>query len=1061
MTAMRPHPLLGEGPLESPIGAAVNAQYIAAEEPVVRRLADAARLDPSRRAAVQDRALRLVEAVRSACPSSGGLDALLHEYHLASREGVILMCLAEALLRIPDAETADRLIADKIGAGDWEEHLGAQSLLVNASTWGLMLTGRLVEVDRREIGSMGAWFSRLASRIGEPLARSALRQAMRVLGHQFVMGRTIAEALERASRPRERPYRYSFDMLGEAAITSADAARYWDRYRDAIAALGDHAAVAAGSSATVPHATARELERGRPSVSVKLSALHPRYERAQRARVLEELAPRLIELVRRARAAGIGITVDAEEAERLELSLELVDAVLRDECTAGYEGFGLAVQAYQKRACPVLEWLAARARALDRRMTVRLVKGAYWDSEIKRAQERGLEGYPVFTRKANTDVSYLACARLLARSADVIFPQFATHNAHTAAYVIELLGGDDSAFEFQRLHGMGEELYAVAAKGYACRVYAPVGPHADLLPYLVRRLLENGANTSFVNRIVDARLPAADVVRDPVEEVDRVRPAAHPRIVEPARLYEPDRRNSRGINLADGAQLERLRAQCEAASRMAWSARPLVAGEPGRGDPRELVNPALEQCVVGTVIESSPADVSRALDVACAAWTTWDARPAEERACALERAADLFEDRRGELVARCVLEAGRTVPDSLAEVREAVDFLHYYACEARRCFAAPVPLTGPTGERNTLSLRGRGVFACISPWNFPLSIFTGQVSAALAAGNAVIAKPAEQTPLTAALAVELLHAAGVPVEVLHFLPGDGAVGAALARDPRIAGVAFTGSGETARSIERSLADRPGPIATLIAETGGINAMIVDSSALAEQVVLDVLASGFNSAGQRCSALRLLMLQEPIAPRVLDLLAGAMDELAVGDPARLETDLGPVIDRAALAMLEAHAAEVSAGARWMHRTALAPHVAGSGRFFAPLAAEIERLEALEREVFGPIVHIVRFRSRELDAVVDAVNARGYGLTLGIHTRIDSVVERIAARARVGNVYVNRNMIGAVVGVQPFGGRGLSGTGPKAGGPHYLPRFATEQTLTINTAALGGNASLLTL
>ncbi len=1066
---MRPHAFVADGPIESSIGRAIDAGYLTPEEPIVRRLAGLARLQPAERTAVHERALRLVAAARASRPRGGGLDALLREYPLASREGVILMCLAEALLRIPDAETADRLIADQVGTGEWEEHLGGPSLLVNASTWGLLLTGRLIELDRGEVGPVRAWFGGLASRLGEPVARAALRQAMRILGHQFVMGRSIEEALARASGARERVYRYSFDMLGEAAITRADADRYLQRYRDAIAAVGSHAARAASGA----HA------RGRPGISVKLSALHPRYEPAQRARVLAELTPVLIELVRLAREAGIGLTVDAEESDRLALSLELIDAVLRSECTAGYEGLGLAVQGYQKRAYAVLDWLVTRARALRRRLAVRLVKGAYWDSEIKRAQERGLEGYPVFTRKANTDVSYLACARLLAASADVIYPQFATHNAHTVAYVIELMAGDATAFEFQRLHGMGEELYeqvmqgggaaaslagagAEGAGGYACRVYAPVGPHEDLLPYLVRRLLENGANASFVNRLVDARLPAAEVARDPLQEVARVRPAEHPRILEPERLFGAERRNSRGINLADGAELERLRRSCEAAAREPWSTAPIIGGERGEGSPTTLYNPALEASAIGTVIEATPADVSRAFDIAAAAQGAWDGRPAAERAALLERAASLFEERRAELVARCVLEAGKTVPDSLSEVREAVDFLRYYASQARVGFGEGATLGGPTGERNTLTLRGRGVFACVSPWNFPLSIFTGQVSAALAAGNAVLAKPAEQTPLTAGLAVEMLHAAGVPPEVLHFLPGDGpTVGTAVTRDPRVAGVAFTGSGATARLIERSLCERPGPIVPLIAETGGINAMIVDSSALPEQVALDAIASGFNSAGQRCSALRALLLQEEIAARVLELIAGCMDELEVGDPALLATDVGPIIDREALGMLETYAARLTARARWHHRARLEAGHAGAGRFFAPLAAEIASLDALEREVFGPIVHVVRFRARDLDGLVDALNAKGYGLTLGIHTRIDAVARRIAARARVGNVYVNRNMIGAVVGVQPFGGCGLSGTGPKAGGPHYLPRFATEQTVTINTAALGGNASLLAL
>jgi len=1056
MTAAAPQFIAtGAASLSSAIGVVIDAKYLAAEEAVVRGLADEARLEAQARAAVQERALRLVESVRAERVSGGGLDALLREYHLASREGVILMCLAEALLRIPDAATADRLIADKIPAGDWERHLGdSDSLLVNASTWGLMLTGRLVEIDRGELGSLRSWFGRLASRLGEPVARSALRQAMRVLGHQFVMGRTIEEALERTAGGRERAYRYSFDMLGEAAITRVDAERYLQKYREAIGALGRHLAA---SPAPLP---------ARPGISVKLSALHPRYELAQRTRVLQELVPQLIELVRLARDAGVGLTVDAEESDRLELSLQLIDAVLASAVSAGYPGFGLAVQAYQKRAGAVLDWLAGRARALGRRITVRLVKGAYWDSEIKRAQERGLAGYPVFTRKQNTDVSYLACARRLASAADVIYPQFATHNAHTVAYVIELLGRDGQAFEFQRLHGMGEELYeqvlSEAGGGYACRVYAPVGRHEDLLPYLVRRLLENGANTSFVNRIVDARLPAAEVILDPVQEVDRVRPAAHPRIVEPPRLYEPERRNSQGLNLADGRELEGLKQACERAAGESWSATALIDGAAGSGEMIHLVNPARVAEVVGTLVQASAADVERALASAALAQPAWDECPAAERASILERAANDLEQHRAELVARCVLEAGKTVPDSLAEVREAVDFLRYYAAEARARFGEGRVLPGPTGELNTLRLRGRGLIACISPWNFPLAIFTGQIAAALAAGNAVLAKPAEQTPLTAALAVQILHGAGVPPQVLQFLPGDGtALGSMLTRDERIAGVAFTGSTQTARLIESSLAARRGAIATLIAETGGINVMLVDSSALPEQVVLDAIASGFNSAGQRCSALRVLLLQAEIAPRVLELLAGCMDELTLGDPALLATDVGPVIDQEALGMLEAYAAAVTRKARWHHRTPLPPATAAAGRFFAPVAVEIDSLSALEREVFGPIVHVVRYAAADLDRTLDAINAMGYGLTLGVHSRIDSIARHIADRARVGNVYVNRNMIGAVVGVQPFGGCGLSGTGPKAGGPNYLPRFATEQTLTVNTAALGGNASLLTL
>ncbi|HEX7417531.1 MAG TPA: bifunctional proline dehydrogenase/L-glutamate gamma-semialdehyde dehydrogenase PutA, partial [Steroidobacteraceae bacterium] len=1000
----------------SKVGTAINAEYLGDEESLVRRLALAARLPDAERAGVQARALALVLAVREEQQGGSALDAFLRQYSLASREGVILMCLAEALLRIPDGATADRLIADKIPAGAWSEYLGdSESLLVNASTWGLMLTGKVVALDGAEVGSPRAWYARLAARLGEPIARTALKQAMRILGFQFVMGRDIEEALERADGPRETRYRYSFDMLGEAALTAADAARYFDRYADAITRIGQRA-------------DPRVPLLARHGISVKLSALHPRYEIAQRARVMKELAPRLEMLLSLAREHQVALTVDAEEAERLELSIELVQRMLESEVTRDFAGFGLAVQAYQKRAGAVIDWLTQACRERQRQVTLRLVKGAYWDSEIKRAQERGLAGYPVFTRKCNTDVAYLACVRQLAAATDVIFPQFATHNAHTIAYVGQAFAGTTGAtsFEFQRLHGMGEELYehVVAGKwgSYACRVYAPVGAHEDLLPYLVRRLLENGANTSFVNRIVDARLPAEEVVTDPLTEVDALAQVAHPRIAAPAELFGAARHNSRGSNFADPGEVDALISGCRTAASASWEAVPLIGGERViGGEPRDLVNPAAEGERIGSVVETSATEARRAIDIACAAAPQWDALGGAARAMILERAADRLELHRDALIARCVCEAGKTLPDAAAEVREATDFLRYYAMEARGKFAAELSLPGPTGESNVLRLRGRGVFVCISPWNFPLAIFTGQVAAALAAGNAVIAKPAEQTPLTAALAIQILLAAGVPGEVLHFAPGDGAVGAALTRDPRIAGVAFTGSTETAQLIARELAARDGPSATLIAETGGLNAMIVDSSALAEQVVLDAANSGFNSAGQRCSALRILLLQEEIAQSVERLLAGYMDELCVGDPAQLATDIGPVIDRESLYVLERHAAEVTRDALWQHRVRL-PVRTAPGRFFAPLAVELASLDALHREVFGPIVHIVRYRARDLDALVDRINALGYGLTLGIHTRIDGLAQRIARRARVGNVYVNRNMIGAVVGVQPFGGCG---------------------------------------
>ena len=1034
------------------IAKAINPHYLTEEQPLVRMLADQARLPEVAARNAGARALALVQAVRAARGSGGALDAFLREYSLASREGVILMCLAEALLRIPDGETADRLIADKIPSGAWDDHLGdSDSLLVNASTWGLMLTGRVVSLDRNEVGEARSWYARLVGKLGEPVARAALKQAMRILGHQFVMGRDIESALARAAGKDERDYRYSFDMLGEAALTRADAERYREKYAAAIAAVGK--AVETRDSITARH-----------SISIKLSALHPRYEFAQAKRVMAELYPVIESLVRMSRDAGIGVTLDAEEAERLELSLLLVDKLLASDVTRGYAGFGLAVQAYQKRAYATLEWLIKRLRETDRRITLRLVKGAYWDSEIKRAQERGLAGYPVFTRKSNTDVSYLACAKLLESAGDRIYPQFATHNAHTIAHIAEVFGADANRFEFQRLHGMGAELYDSVVRGpwakYACRVYAPVGAHEDLLPYLVRRLLENGANTSFVNRIVDASLPAEEVVADPIAEVDALERVTHPRIPLPVNLFAPERNNSVGFNFADGQAVDALLRDCTRASQQPWSAAPIVSGQVRTGKTTAQFNPADTSEQIGAVTLADAAVVEDAIGTALRAQEDWDEQGGEKRATVLERAATLFEAQTAALVARCVREAGKTLPDAIGEVREAVDFLRYYAARARRDFSHETALPGPTGERNLMRLRGKGVFGCISPWNFPLAIYTGQVAAALAAGNTVVAKPAEQTPLTAAFATGLLLQAGVPPEALQFVPGDGAeVGGALTRDPRLAGVVFTGSTDTARAIERSMAARPGAIGTLIAETGGLNVMLADSSALAEQLVLDVVQSGFNSAGQRCSALRILLVQEEIAPRVKTMLAGCMEDLRIGDPARLDTDVGPVIDDDAKAMLEKHAATIVKGARWSHR---APVPANArGRFFAPLAVEIDSLESMKREVFGPVVHLLTYRARDLDAVVASVNALGFGLTLGIHTRIDGLAQRIARQLRVGNVYINRNMIGAVVGVQPFGGMGLSGTGPKAGGPHYLHRMATEQTITTNTAAIGGNAGLLSL
>ncbi len=1057
----------------------LSRAWLADETTVLQDLIPLARWpDAAAAERVRARATRLVEAVRARRLSHGGLDAFLHEYDLSSQEGVVLLCLAEALLRIPDAGTADRLIQDKLVRADWRRHLGPEhSLLVNAGTWGLMLTGRIVRLEEEAHRDPWSLLGRLAARIGEPAIRAALRQAMRIVAHQFVMGRDLPEALERSDREENRQWRYSFDMLGEAALTAADAETYFQAYAGAIEALAERVAVEAPGRLRLPSETIPEtMPETMPGVSVKLSALHPRCEAFQHRRLMAELVPRLRTLARQARAAGIGLTIDAEEADRLDVTLEVFEAVYRSAELEGWTGLGLAVQAYQKRALAVIEWLAALAAEVGRRIPLRLVKGAYWDMEIKRAQERGLDGYPVFTRKVATDVSYLACARrifeLNDRLGGVFHPQFATHNAHTVAAVLELAQG--RPFEFQRLHGMGEPLYLALRElpegaDVPCRVYAPVGSHEVLLPYLVRRLLENGANTSFVNRVVDERVPVAEVVADPVERLQRTGCRPHPAIPLPRELYrcqygEP-RQNARGFNLHDPPVWQSLRRDMDRALEGRWHAGPVVGGVTLGGVAREIRDPACRERRVGVVEEAEPALVEQAVTVARQAFAGWDGQAVEARAACLERAADLLESQAAPLLALCVREGGRTVADAVAELREAVDYCRYYAMQARRLFAEPCRLPGPSGERNTLRLRGRGVFACISPWNFPLALFTGQVAAALAAGNTVVAKPAHQTPLVAARVVSLLHEAGIPGEVLHFLPGSGPeVGEVLVRDPRLAGVAFTGSTATAWRIVRLLAQRRAPLAALIAETGGLNCMIVDSSALPEQVAADALQSAFNSAGQRCSALRVLFLQEEIAPRVIELLQGALLELRLGDPLERDTDIGPLIDEQARERLAPHVARMEAEARLLAE-GLPPAGesadAWQGCYFTPRIYEIDRLDRLRDEVFGPILHVVRYAAGHLDRVIEAVNASGYGLALGIHSRIEKTAEYIRSRVRVGNVYVNRNMIGAVVGVQPFGGEGLSGTGPKAGGPHYLLRFATEQTYTVNTAALGGNPELLAL
>ncbi|HLU06055.1 MAG TPA: bifunctional proline dehydrogenase/L-glutamate gamma-semialdehyde dehydrogenase PutA [Woeseiaceae bacterium] len=1027
----------------------VNDRYLADEQSLVRELAQLVDAGESLRSKIQATAELLVHDVRKNAVADGGLDAFLQQYDLSSEEGVLLMCIAEALLRIPDADTADELIADKITSASWQDHLGASdSLFVNASTWGLMLTGRLLRLDEATKRNPVQVLKKVASRAGEPVVRTAMRQAMRIMGHQFVMGRTIDEALERSQKKDRRRYRYSYDMLGEAALTTKDAERYLDSYSSAIRSIG----AAASRTRDLPAA---------PSISIKLSALHPRYSFSQAERVLKELVPRVVDLVLEARRAGIALTIDAEEADRLELSLDVFARVYRDGRLAGYDGLGLAVQAYQRRATDVIRFLRAMAGEGGRRIPVRLVKGAYWDTEIKRSQEQGLDSYPVFTRKSHTDISYLACARLLLEAGEDLYPQFATHNAHTLASVMHF-AQRKSRFEFQRLHGMGEDLYRQVVDpdkyNLPCRVYAPVGSHEDLLPYLVRRLLENGANTSFVNRIVDENVAVTDIIADPVALGRKTDFRPHPGIPAPGDLFLPERRNSRGYNLADRAVNKVLLATIDrAAGKLPMAA---VTANASGAEVRSL-NPADTTHVVGTWKAADAQAIDNAIDIAINAWRRWDLRPASERAEILRRAADLFESNTPELLALCILEAGKTVPDSIAEVREAVDFLRYYAAGCITLFGDPVVLQGPTGERNTLGMRGRGVFVCISPWNFPLAIFTGQVAAALAAGNAVLAKPAEQTTLIAARAVELLLEAGVPPEVLHLVPGEGAkAGAHAVADPRIAGVAFTGSTETARSINRTLAARKGSIAVLIAETGGQNAMFVDSTALPEQVVLDSVLSAFNSAGQRCSALRILCLQEDIAPRVIELLRGHMRELRIGAPADLGVDVGPVIDEEARSVLAAHVDRVRDSTRLIHQCEL-PGGASRGTWFPPTALEIDSIDVLEREVFGPVLHVMKFPGRRLAETVAAVNRTGYGLTMGLHSRIDSRARSIIRDSGAGNIYINRNMIGAVVGVQPFGGRGLSGTGPKAGGPQYLSRFGIEFSVSNNISAVGGNASLLSL
>lgn len=1032
---------------------AVSDNYIVDEE---QYLSELIKLVPSSDEAIERvtrRAHELVNKVRQ-FDKKGlmvGIDAFLQQYSLETQEGIILMCLAEALLRIPDAATADALIEDKLSGAKWDEHMSkSDSVLVNASTWGLMLTGKIVKLDKKLDGTPSNLLSRLVNRLGEPVIRQAMMAAMKIMGKQFVLGRNMKEALKNSEDKRKLGYTHSYDMLGEAALTRKDAEKYYTDYANAITELGAQ--------------SYNENESPRPTISIKLSALHPRYEVANEDRVLTELYDTVIRLIKLARGLNIGISIDAEEVDRLELSLKLFQKLFNSEATKGWGLLGIVVQAYSKRALPVLVWLTRLAKDQGDEIPVRLVKGAYWDSELKWAQQAGEAAYPLYTRKAGTDVSYLACARYLLSDATrgAIYPQFASHNAQTVAAISDMAG--DRNHEFQRLHGMGQELYdtiLAEAGAKAVRIYAPIGAHKDLLPYLVRRLLENGANTSFVHKLVDPKTPIESLVVHPLTTLTGYKTLANNRIVLPADIFGSDRKNSKGLNMNIISESEPFFAALEQFKNTQWQAGPLVNGKTLTGEHKTVVSPYDTTQTVGQVAFADKAAIEAAVASAEAAFSSWARTPVETRASALQKLADLLEENREELIALCTREAGKSIQDGIDEVREAVDFCRYYAVQAKKMMAKPELLPGPTGELNELFLQGRGVFVCISPWNFPLAIFLGQVSAALAAGNTVIAKPAEQTSIIGYRAVQLAHQAGIPVEVLQFLPGTGAtVGSAITADERIGGVCFTGSTGTAKLINRTLANRDGAIIPLIAETGGQNAMVVDSTSQPEQVVNDVVSSSFTSAGQRCSALRVLFLQEDIADRVIEVLQGAMDELVIGNPSSIKTDVGPVIDATAKANLDAHIDHIKQVGKLIKQMPL-PAGTENGHFVSPTAVEIDSIKVLEKEHFGPILHIIRYKAAELSQVINEINSTGFGLTLGIHSRNEGHALEVADKVNVGNVYINRNQIGAVVGVQPFGGQGLSGTGPKAGGPHYLTRFVTEKTRTNNITAIGGNATLLSL
>ena len=1000
--------------------------------------------DSEARIRIEDNARSLIEEIRDRAGKIGGLEDFLRDYALSTREGLALMVLAEALLRIPDAATQEKLIEDKLGSGDWEGKQKAGTWFVSMATWGLGLSARIVHSNDDADSILGG----ITKRLGMPAIREATKQAMHFMGYQFVLGETIQKALAKVAPHISEGYQYSFDMLGEGARTMADADRYFASYADAIDAIGKK--------------TGDKPLPDRMGISVKLSALHPRYEAVQKRRIMDELVPRLTKLAIKAKQYDLNFTVDAEECDRLEISFEVIAATLGDPHLAGWDGFGLAIQAYQKRALQMIGWVYDLAITLDRKLMVRLVKGAYWDTEVKHAQEQGVADFPVFTRKPATDVSYRACAMRLLEYRERLFPQFATHNALTVAAVIEM-AGTSKGFEFQRLHGMGEDLYKIITeeRGVPCRIYAPVGGHRDLLAYLVRRLLENGANSSFVAKVGDPNVPVSELLEHPEDEIDFGRHSRHAGIKLSGELFA-NRPNSAGLEFGSADELAGLVDGMAAVRATVYQATSIIGGNPFGKDEHNIISPVDAISIVGTAKFADQTDVDRAMITATKVHAEWERTSVATRAAVLNKMADLLEQNRDVIISLLCREAGKTLTDGIAEIREAVDFCRYYAVDAQTKYGAPTLLPGPTGEENRYTMRGRGVFVCISPWNFPLAIFLGQISAALVSGNCVVAKPAEATNLIAHFAVELFHRAGVPGNVLQLLLGKGSdIGAALIAHPQVAGVAFTGSTITAQMINRVLANKDGPIVPFIAETGGVNAMIVDASALPEQVCDDVILSAFRSAGQRCSALRLLCLQDDVADRMIDMIKGAAKELALGEPSLPETDIGPVIDIAAQKRIMKHVGKMKTANSVIAAGREPTSELAKGNWVLPHIVELNSPDDLEEEIFGPILHIVRWKEAELDILLDQIDAKGFGLTLGIHSRIEAFTRHVTNRLSHGNVYINRNMIGAIVGSQPFGGSGLSGTGPKAGGPNYLTRFGHEQHISENTAAAGGNASLLVL